>query len=59
MEEGIHIALKAEQVASLWGLPITNTLLMSWLVMLVLCIGGYFIGKNLQKIRNCQSKKNY
>ncbi len=52
MHEGIHIALKSEQVASLFGISITNTLLMSWVVMAVLCIGGYFIGKNLQKIPN-------
>jgi len=50
MEGGIHIALKAEQIAHIWGIPITNTMLMSWLVMLVLIVCGYIIGKNLQKI---------
>ena len=50
MEGGIHIALKAEQIVHVWGIPITNTMLMSWLVMLVLIVCGYVIGKNLQKI---------
>ena len=50
MEGGIHIALKAEQIAHILGIPITNTMLMSWLVMLVLIVCGYVIGKKLQKI---------
>lgn len=50
MDEGIHIALKAGEITQVWGIPITNTMLMSWLVMLVLIVSGYFIGKNLQKI---------
>jgi len=50
MEEGIHIALKAEQVGHLWGLPITNTMLMSWIVMLVIGVTAYFVGKKLEKI---------
>ncbi|KKS84743.1 MAG: ATP synthase subunit a [Parcubacteria group bacterium GW2011_GWA2_43_11] len=50
MEGGIHIALKAEQIVHVWGIPITNTMLMSWLVMLVLIVCGYVIGKKLQKI---------
>lgn len=33
---GIHVVLKAEPVAHLLGFPITNSLLMAWLVMLVL-----------------------
>jgi F-type H+-transporting ATPase subunit a len=49
-EEGIHIALKAGKVFELWGLPITNTMLMSWIVMIVIGVGAYFIGKNLKKI---------
>jgi len=51
MEEGgIHIALKAEEVTRFLGVPITNTLLMTWLVMLVLVVVAYFVGNNLKKI---------
>lgn len=50
MHEGLHIALKADQIGQLFGIPITNTMLMGWMVMLVLVIAGFFVGKNLQKI---------
>lgn len=33
MESGIHVALKAEPLGALWGIPITNSLVMTWLVM--------------------------
>jgi len=49
-QEGIHIALKAEEVFNLWGLPITNTMLMSWLAMLTLIVLAYFVGRDLVKI---------
>ena len=36
MHEGIHVVLAAERLGSLAGFPITNSLLMTWLVMLLL-----------------------
>lgn len=33
MESGIHVALKAESLGTVWGIPITNSLLMTWIVM--------------------------
>lgn len=33
MEHGIHVALKAEELGMLWGIPITNSLVMTWVVM--------------------------
>ncbi len=50
MEEGIHIALKAGKLTEVFGVPITNTMVMSWLVMLVLIALGYTVGTNLKKI---------
>jgi F-type H+-transporting ATPase subunit a len=50
MHEGIHITLKAEAVTHIFGMPITNTLLMSWLVMAVLITVGILVGRNLTKI---------
>lgn len=50
MEGGIHIALKADTLIHVWGIPITNTMLMSWFVMVVLIAGAYLVGKNLKKI---------
>lgn len=34
----LHISLVAEKLGSLWGLPITNSLLATWFTMLSLCI---------------------
>ncbi len=45
-ETGIHISLAAERLFTLWGFPITNTLVTTWIVMAILIIGGYFIGRN-------------
>ena len=50
MEGGIHIALKAEQIAQFLGIPITNTMLMSWIAMCVIGVTAFIIGKNLKKI---------
>lgn len=47
MESGIHVVLAPEQLGTLWGLPITNTLLMSWVVILLLTIFAVTIYKNL------------
>ncbi len=45
MDTGIHIALSAERVGTLFGLPITNTLLSEWLVMAVLIITAVLVGR--------------
>ncbi len=37
MDGGIHVAIKAEQLTQWMGIPITNALLMSWVVVLLLC----------------------
>lgn len=38
MEKGIHVVLKAEQLGTFLGLPITNSLVMTWLVMALLVL---------------------
>lgn len=47
---GIHVALAPEQIGSLWGLPITNTLLTSWIVMLLLVVLAFYVRRNLSMI---------
>ncbi len=37
-EAGIHVVLKAEQIGSLFGMPITNSLLMTWIVVALLIL---------------------
>jgi F-type H+-transporting ATPase subunit a len=44
--EGIHIALAAEPVFHFLGLPLTGSLLLSWLVITLLIAIGVTVGKN-------------
>jgi F-type H+-transporting ATPase subunit a len=46
----MHISLVAETLFHVWGIPITNSLLTSWLTMLILIISGVFVGKNYKKL---------
>jgi len=46
----IHIALSAEKITEFWGLPITNTLLTSWVVVILLIGGAFLIRKNLKLV---------
>ena len=45
--EGIHVAIKAEQIGEWMGIPITNTVLMSWVVVFVLAGLALFLRRNL------------
>lgn len=42
----IHIALAPEVLGHFFGLPITNTLLTVWVVMAILIVFGYLLGRN-------------
>lgn len=50
MEGGVHIALRAGELGHIFGFPITNTLLMSWIVMFVLIVTGFIAGRDVRKI---------
>ncbi len=50
MEEGLHIALASERLFTLWGLPITSSLLTAWLVMAVLLISAWLIRRKLSLV---------
>ncbi len=43
----LDISIKAEEITRIAGLPITNTLLLSWLVVSVLLIGGFLLRRKL------------
>jgi F-type H+-transporting ATPase subunit a len=47
---GIHVVLKAEEVANILGFPITNSLLLTWITMAILIAFAYFFGKSLKTI---------
>ena len=42
----VHASLKAEEIAYLGPIPITNSMLMAWLALLVLAVFAYFAGRN-------------
>ena len=48
MEEGIHVVLAPEQLGTLWGIPITNTLITSWIVIALLVVLAFSIGTRLK-----------
>jgi F-type H+-transporting ATPase subunit a len=50
MHSGINVVLKAEQLGSVLGFPITNSLLMTWLVMILLIGFAYFWGRSLKMV---------
>ncbi|MBU6214607.1 F0F1 ATP synthase subunit A [Patescibacteria group bacterium] len=47
MHEGIAVVLKAEQLGSVFGFPVTNSLVMAWIVMALLIGGAYLFGRSL------------
>jgi F-type H+-transporting ATPase subunit a len=49
-ESGIHVALAAEKLGTFLGIPITNTLVTSYLAIAFLLIVGIVIGRNTRLI---------
>ncbi len=44
----LHISIAAEEIAKLGPIPVTNSLLLSWVVAAGLCFLGYSVGKSLK-----------
>jgi len=49
-ETGIHISLAAEQIGTFLGVPITNTMLMSFVVVAILVSLAFVVRKNLSLV---------
>ena len=47
-ETGIHVALSAERFGEFLGIPITNTLIMSWIVVALLVVLAIVVGGRLK-----------
>lgn len=47
---GIHVVLKAEPIAHIGDFPITNSLLMTWVVVALLIGFAFFFGRQLKQI---------
>lgn len=50
MSEGLHIALAAERIFTVWGMPVSNTLLTAWIVVGILLIAGFLLGRGVKLI---------
>lgn len=46
----LHISLAAEKIGSIFGLPVTNSILTTWLVMIVLILFAFFATRNISQI---------
>ena len=46
MHEGIHVSLAAEKLGDFFGIPITNTLVTSWIVIAILVSIAFIIGRS-------------
>jgi F-type H+-transporting ATPase subunit a len=47
---GIHVVLKAEEVFNVFGFPVTNSLLMTGITVLLLIAFAFFMRKNLKMV---------
>lgn len=52
MQNGINVILAPEQIGTLWGIPITNTLITSWVVIIILFVVAVLVGRNTRLIPN-------
>lgn len=50
MHESIHIALAPGELFSLWGIPVTNTLITTWVVVVLLTLVAVFVGRSLKLV---------
>ncbi len=46
----MHISIVPEKIISLWHFPLTNSLLGTWLVMIILVVLAWLISKKMQKV---------
>ena len=50
MDKTIHIALAPETLTTVFGIPITNSLITSWAVIFILVTLAFFIGRNTKLV---------
>jgi F-type H+-transporting ATPase subunit a len=46
----LNVSIAAEKIGSIWGFPLTNSLLATWVVMAVLALVSYFGTRNLSLV---------
>jgi len=50
MQEGIHVAIASEKLGEFFGVPITNTLITSWIVIAILVAVAFLVRGKLKMI---------
>ncbi|HWB33978.1 MAG TPA: F0F1 ATP synthase subunit A [Candidatus Paceibacterota bacterium] len=50
MESGLHITLASERLFTVWGIPVTNTIVAMWVVIAALLVAAFIIGRNLSLV---------
>lgn len=49
-ESAIHVVLKAEELGSVFGIPITNSLLLTWITMAILIVFAILFSRSIKRI---------
>jgi len=49
-ESGIHIALNSDKLFTLFGIPITNTLISAWFSIIVLLTVAFFLRNKIKEV---------
>jgi F-type H+-transporting ATPase subunit a len=47
---GIEVVLKAATLGTVWGIPITNSLVMTWVAMALIFIFVFFVNRNISMV---------
>ncbi len=46
----MHVSVAAEQIFSIFGIPVSNTMLTAWVAIFLLAISSYFATRRMQKV---------
>jgi F-type H+-transporting ATPase subunit a len=50
MEGGIHVAIRAEELTRFMGVPVTNTLIMSWIVVFLIALVAFATKRSVRLV---------
>jgi len=50
MDGGLHIALAAERLFTIWGIPVTNSLVTAWCVIAILILTAFLVGRSITMV---------
>ena len=50
MQSGIHVELAPSQIGTIFGVPVTNTLITSWVIISLLIVIAYVVGSRIRLV---------